>query len=199
MQTSGAEKISAARSDSLFPQPACEPHSDFNPITWLGDEHRRQRTACDVLELLIRNPRHSASHGDIEKTYWCLGEALPMHIADEEEDVLPLLARRCGLSDRFGEISATLRSNHDKERMMAESVAGELERLIEGEALSRPVRFFGDTIRLYRIIRSHIDWENRILIPLARRRLRDLDYPYLMEKIGQRRRERPPHGSGDLG
>ena len=103
------------------------------------------------------------------------------------------------LSDRFGEISATLRSNHDKERMMAESVAGELKRLIEGEALSRPVRFFGDTIRLYRIIRSHIDWENRILIPLARRRLRDLDYPYLMEKIGQRRRERPPHGSGDLG
>lgn len=199
MHMSGAQRKAAAHGDSRLPDSPHEADSGLDPITWLGDDHGRQHTACDVLERLIRNPRHSATGADIETTYWCLGEALPMHIADEEEDFLPLLARRCGLSDRFAEISATLRTNHESERLLAQAVAGELERLIEGEALSRPVRFFGDTIRLYRIIRRHIAWENAVLMPLARRRLRDLDYPYLMEKIEQRRRHRPPHRSSDLG
>lgn len=170
-----------------------------DPIAWLDGDHRRQHGACEVLERLIRNPRHAAGAADIEEAYWCLGEALPLHIADEEDDVLPLLARRCGLSDHFGEVSAKLRRNHDEERGLVEAVAGELQRLIEGEALSRPVRFFGDTIRLYRVIRHHIGWENTVLLPLVRRRLRDLDYPYLMEKMEQRRRARPPQRSGAVG
>ena len=198
MRAIGAQGPAAAHLELLIEAPK-DMESGFDPVAWISNDHLRQQTACDVLERLIRNPRHSASGVDIEQTYWCLGEALPMHIADEEEDFLPLLARRCGLSDRFAEISATLRANHDTERHLADAVAGELKRLIDGEALSRPVRFFGDTIRLYRIIRRHIAWENAVLIPLARRRLRDLDYPYLMEKIGQRRRARSPHQLSDFG
>lgn len=162
-----------------------------DPLAWLNDDHRRQKKTCNILERLIRNPRHSAKGSDIERAYWCLGEAMPLHVADEEEDVLPLLARRCGTSDRLGEISATLRDNHLKERLLADAVVVELERLIDGEALTRPVRFFGDTIRLYRIIRQHITWEEKVLIPLVQRRLRDLDYPYLMEKMARRRHARP--------
>jgi iron-sulfur cluster repair protein YtfE (RIC family) len=168
-----------------------ETDSLTDPIAWLDDDHHQQQVTCDLLERLIRNPRHSAAGPDIEKAYWCLGEALPLHIADEEEDVVPLLARRCGTSDRLGEISAVLRDNHLGERQLAEAVATELEHLLDGEPLARPVRFFGDTIRLYRVIRQHIIWENNVLIPLARRRLRDLDHPYLMEKMAGRRRSRP--------
>lgn len=163
-----------------------------DPIAWLEDDHQRQRATCNVLEQLIRNPRHSAVGPEIETAYWCLGEALPLHIADEEEDILPLLARRCGASDRLGEISAVLRDNHTGQRLLADSVVGELERLMDGESLARPVRFFSDTIRLYRVIRQHITWENNVLIPLARRRLRDLDHPYLMDKMAGRRRMRQP-------
>ena len=83
-----------------------------DPIAWLDDDHQRQLATCDVLEQLIRNPRHSAVGSDIETAYWCLGEALPLHIADEEEAILPLLARRCSPGDRLGEISAVLRDNH---------------------------------------------------------------------------------------
>lgn len=199
MPAAGAQTQKAAHDDPHFPEAPGGTESRIDPLARLAGDHQRQRAACDVLERLIRNPRHSASGADIEQTFWCLGEALPMHIADEEDDFLPLLARRCALGDRFAEISATLRSNHDSERALAESVAGELQRLIDGGALFRPVRFFSDTIRLYRLIRRHIGWEDTVLIPLARRRLRDLDYPYLMEKMEQRRRPRPPRRSSDLG
>lgn len=162
-----------------------------DPIAWLDDDHQRQLATCDILEQVIRNPRHSAVGSDIETAYWCLGEALPLHIADEEEAILPLLARRCGAGDRLGEVSAVLRDNHVSERLLADGIVGELERLMDGESLARPVRFFSDTIRLYRLIRQHITWENNILIPLARRRLRDLDHPFLMDKMAGRRRMRP--------
>ena len=50
-----------------------------------------------------------------------------------------------------------------------------------------PVRFFGNAMRLSQMIRRHLVWENAVLVPLARRRLKAPDLPYLTEKMAMRR------------
>jgi hypothetical protein len=158
-----------------------------DPVAWLTDEHFQQQSACNLLEQLIRNPRHSASTEDLKEVYQCLGAALPLHIADEEEDLLPLLAKRCNRGDNFAEIAVTLRENHEGERLLGQAVAVELQRLIDQLPFARPVRFFGDSIRLYRTIRRHLAWETAMLIPLACLRLREPDLLYLANKMARRR------------
>lgn len=158
-----------------------------DPVAWLTDEHFQQQSACNLLEQLIRNPRHSASTEDLEEVHQCLSRALPLHIADEEEDLLPLLAKRCNRGDNFAEISVTLRENHEGERLLGQAVAVELQRLIDQLPFARPVRFFGDSIRLYRTMRRHLAWETAVLVPLACLRLRETDLSYLVNKMARRR------------
>ena len=85
-------------------------------------------------------------------------------------------------------VAAALRDNHAGERSLGDTMLPELQRLIDGRALANPVRFFGNAMRLSRMIRRHLVWENAVLVPLARRRLKAPDLPYLAEKMAMRRR-----------
>ena len=160
---------------------------DGDPVDRIVDEHYRQQALCHVLERVARNPRHSAGSSELGDAWQYLGNDLITHIADEEDDLLPLLCHRCHVGDAFGEVAAALRDNHAGERSLADSMLPELQRLIDGRPLANPVRFFGSAMRLSRMIRRHLVWENAVLVPLARRRLKAPDLPYLAEKMAMRR------------
>lgn len=161
---------------------------DSDPVDRIVDEHYRQQALCHVLERVARNPRHSAGSSELGDAWRYLGNDLLTHIADEEDDLLPLLCHRCQVGDAFGEVAAALRDNHAGERSLGDTMLPELQRLIDGRALANPVRFFGNAMRLSRMIRRHLVWENAVLVPLARRRLKAPDLPYLAEKMAMRRR-----------
>lgn len=160
---------------------------DGDPVDHIVDEHYRQQALCHVLERVARNPRHSAGSSELSDAWRYLGNDLLTHIADEEDDLLPLLCHRCQVGDAFSEVAAALRDNHAGERNLGDTMLPELQRLIDGRALANPVRFFGNAMRLSRMIRRHLVWENAVLVPLARRRLKAPDLPYLAEKMAMRR------------
>jgi len=160
-----------------------------DPIDRIVDEHFRRQALCHVLERLARNPRHGGNREEIEEALDYLESEMNLHAAYEEEDLLPLLGRRCQHGDRFGEISVALRENHASERELGAIVLLELRRLSAGGALANPAGFFASARRLTTAIRRHIVWENAVLVPLARRRLKGPDYPYLARKMADRRGE----------
>ena len=159
----------------------------LDPVDWIVDDHFRQRTICHVLERVARNPRHGGNLSELEKASLYLEDELPLHFADEEDDLIPLLGLRCEVGDRFSEISVALRENHESERELTGAVAPELRRILAGEPLANPVQFFGNALRLCTIIRRHLVWENGVLVPLARKRLKAPDFPYLAHKMASRR------------
>jgi len=157
-----------------------------DPLDWIVDEHFRQRAVCHVLERIARNPRHGGNAEEVEEALDYLEDELPLHIADEEDDLLTLLSRRCQIGDRFGEISVALRENHVSQRWLSGAMLPELRRLIAHEPLGNPVQFFGNAVRLSAMIQRHLIWENAVLVPLARRRLKNPDFPYLAGKMALR-------------
>ncbi len=165
---------------------------DDDPVDRIADEHYRQQALCHVLERIARSPRHSAGASDLGDAWRYLGNDLLMHIADEEDDLLPLLCHRCQVGDGFGEIAVASRDIHAGERSLGDAMLPELQRLIDGRALANPVRFFGNAMRLNQMIRRHLVWENAVLIPLARRRLKAPDLPYLAQKMAMRRTSMRP-------
>lgn len=158
-----------------------------DPVEWIVDDHFRQQTLCHILERIARNPRHSGTAKGPQELHDYLANELPLHMADEEDDILPVLGMRCQVGDRFGEISVALRENHAAERTLSATVSPELRRLMEGEPLANPVQFFGMAMRLSGMIRRHVVWENAVLIPLIRKRLKNPDLPYLAAKMASRR------------
>lgn len=175
----------ALRIDSEIVTQTSDSLSD--PVDRIVDDHFRQHAVCHVLERVARNPRHGGNREEIEEAFDYLAGELALHVADEEDDLLPLLGRRCHVGDHFGEISVALRENHASQRELSAAVLPELQRLIAGEALVNPVKFFGNALRLTGMIRRHIVWENAVLVPLARRRLKSPDFPYLARKMARRR------------
>jgi hemerythrin-like domain-containing protein len=182
---SGGLTMPALRLDNENQAPRTDAPTD--PVEWIIDEHFRQRGLCHVLERVARNPRHGGNSEEIEEALDYLEDELALHVADEEEDLLPLLGRRCEIGDRIGEISVALRENHANQRELSRSVMPELRRLIAGEAFGNPVQFFRNSVRLSAMIRRHLVWENAVLVPLARKRLKHPDFPYLARKMAGRR------------
>ena len=160
-----------------------------DPIDRILNRQVRQLAVCHVLERLARNPRHGGNRDEIEDALDYFECDLRVLAAHEEEDFLPLLGRRCQHGDRFGEISVTLRENHASERELGSVLLLELRRLSAGDALDDPVGFFAAVRRLIATIRRHIAWENAVLIPLVRKRLKSPDYPYLAHRMARRRGE----------
>jgi len=160
--------------------------ADLDPVDWIVDDHFRQGAICHVLERVARNPRHGGTV-ELGNASLYLQDELPLHLADEEDDLVPLLGLRCEVGDRFGEISVALRENHESERTLIAAVLPELRRIIAGEPLANPVQFFGNALRLCGMIRRHLIWENAVLVPLARKRLKNPDFPYLAHKMAARR------------
>ena len=170
-----------------------EPTFDIphDPVDRILNQQVRQLAVCYVLERLARNPRHGGNREEIADALDYFECDLGVHAAYEEEDLLPLLGRRCQHGDHIGEISAALRENHASERELGSTLLLELRRLSAGDALADPAGFFAAARRLTGAIRRHVAWENTVLVPLARKRLKSPDYPYLARRMAQRRGEAP--------
>ena len=162
------------------------------PLDYLVADHMRQRKLCNALEAL-----HPVNGGGwpreiTEPVFGYLADALPQHISDEECDLFPALRAVSGLDSDAEDLIETLIRNHAVELSLASEVIAAIKRTPPANDetgtpnISRLLVDFSDCLR------RHLAIEERMLMPLARKRLtgdamtqigramakrRDIDYP----------------------
>ncbi len=157
------------------------------PLDFMVAEHGRQLAVCKVMERLRHNPRHGAQRGTMEAVRSYLIRDYPLHIADEEEDLFPLLQQRCPREDSLDEVFALLRREHAADARLHLAVIEDLALLIGGRALDDPARAFLNLTTFGETQRRHLAWENAVVVPRAQRYLTEADHLNLGQRMAWRR------------
>jgi iron-sulfur cluster repair protein YtfE (RIC family) len=156
------------------------------PLNWLFAEHYRHRQLCRLIErvgtatILLRE--------EVEEILTFLRKDMTLHIIDEEEDLFPLLRRRCLPEDELGPLLGALSAAHRDDIEQTQTLSTLLERaLIEGQPPGHDL----ETRRLFTDFalheRRHIALENAVILPIARLRLTPQDLHVLSIRMAARR------------
>lgn len=168
-----------------------DPRSFRSPVDFIAAEHKRQLAICDLLDHLARNPRHTAASYELTRVRDYFVRELPLHTADEEQDLFPALARRCPSSDEIDAVFILLRLEHDCDRTLVAELVAALDALIEGHALPDPAAFMANARAVSETQRRHLAWENTVILPRARKHLNAEDLAALTEAMAARRDAKP--------
>ena len=170
-------------SPRIEPLPADLVHE---PLNWLFAEHYRHRQLCRLIErvgtatvLLDEEAREILAF---------LRHDMPLHIIDEEDDLFPLLRRRCLPSDELDAVLGGLSAEHHDDQERAHALVRVLEHaLIDGQPPGHDL----ETRRLFTDFalheRRHIAMENAVVLPIARLRLTLPDLRSLSARLAARR------------
>jgi iron-sulfur cluster repair protein YtfE (RIC family) len=156
------------------------------PLEFLFAEHYRHRQMCKILEHLAAAPTFEPVL--IASTDDFIRYDLALHVIDEEEDLFPLLRRRCSPDDDVEDVLGRLSLDHAMDQELARGV-----RAIFAEALAKrtpPSQLPGGPEILRRLARQekgHMALENAVVMPLARRRLTASDLEGLSIRLAARR------------
>ncbi len=156
------------------------------PLNWLFAEHYRHRQLCRLIErvgtatVLLRD--------EAEEILTFLRQDMALHIIDEEEDLFPLLRRRCLPEDELGPLLGALSAEHRDDMEQTRTLSALLERaLIAGQPPGHDL----ETRRLFTDFalheRQHIALENAVILPIARLRLTPRDLHALSTRMAARR------------
>ncbi len=152
-----------------------------NPLDLFFADHYRQRVVCNTLEAIAKEEETDLPVEDIGAILHFLTQELPTHITDEEDDLLPVLARRCRDDDGFEEIFVILQEEHERDEELSAEVIKGLEVLVAGQPPENPEPFFRYALAYVATQRRHLAWENGFVLPLAKKRLTAGD----LEEIGR--------------
>lgn len=169
------------RGDCLMPT---DPALLSNPLAFIHEDHLREREICAVVDRIA--DASFPDPNDIDCTLAFLQNELPLHLEDEEQDLFPLLKRRCGQEDEIDKVIARLQSDHQHADLDTPEVIDILGRLSSGAlALSEADR---SALREYAVhARHHLILENAIILPFARLRLTGDDLQTLRLRMLARR------------
>ena len=145
------------------------------PIEFLFAEHDRQRVVCAALERLAQDCAAEDAQENAAFVLSYLEHELPLHVADEEDDLFPLLKRRSNPDDDVDTILALLTEEHEGDQEYHHKLLEPLCSIAAGLQPSDVVDFT-HAARTYSVIqRRHLAWENGTVLPLARKRLTAAD------------------------
>lgn len=161
---------------------------DFKrPIAVIEADHAYQLAICDVLDRLVHNPRHGAEEAEIAAVHEYLCTGLPMHMADEEEDLFPLLRKHAGGDDGLEQILGQLHLEHRTDGRLIDDLCRDIECLIGGQAFADPARFLMTAFAFSETQRRHLAWENAVVLSRARKFLTKADRAELGRRMARRR------------
>jgi hemerythrin-like domain-containing protein len=145
-----------------------------NPLNFIHEDHMRERQICAMLDRIAGAEEPDTAAAAHAEGFFA--NELPLHLADEEEDLFPLLRRRCKPEDDIERVLARLSSDHRCTDADTPQLLSCLRALgSAGSGLGSGDRDL--LIRYAALARRHLILENAIVLPLARARLarRDLD------------------------
>lgn len=162
-----------------------DPRLFLDPLGYLQTEFYRQRIACNTLEALATSGTGGDARADAERLLRYLMDELPMHLADEEESLFPLLAQRALAEDGLDDILEPLHDERARNAHKASQIADTLRQVAAGAvppgALRAEAGDFADRLR------RHLARETDVILPLARRRLTAADLVALGKAMALRR------------
>lgn len=156
------------------------------PLNWLFAEHYRHRQFCALIERIAGS--QVVSHQETQEALAFLRHDLPLHIVDEEDDLFPLLRRRCEPEDEVDRVLGSLSADHRDDI----DVVAQLISLLEASLrLERPLAASPKAQRQLRAFvareRAHIALENAVVLPIARLRLTQEDLEIFSRRMAARR------------
>lgn len=157
------------------------------PVDLLLAEHHRQDAICDVLQAIVVEPDGAAAPARAAAVIDYLARDLDRHVEDEEKSLAPHLRARCLSGDGLDDILRRLVRGHAEDRSLATSLLPPLRRLANGASVSGREALALSSEAFVRGLRGHLAWENRVFLPLARRRLRSADLDALGRSMAAER------------
>lgn len=154
-----------------------------NPLAFLAEDHFRERAVCVQIDRIATQP--SVSRAEIAAVLGSIETQLPLHWQDEEDDLFPLMRRRCDPDDEIDKVIDRLSAEHAHAGSSAKLVAAILRDLLEGVAMSPAARSALTTFAAE--ARRHLIVENAIILPIARARLGPADLEALSRSMSRRR------------
>lgn len=164
----------------------CLSPTDFalleDPLEFMAEDHLREREVCAALDRIANAQEPQAQ--DIACPLAFLSNELPLHLADEEEDLFPLMRRCCLPEDEIGRMIDRLLLDHSHAKADTPEVIAVLQKL-PGQSLSSQ----DDQLlrRFSSFARRHLILENAVILPIARLRLSPSDLESLRLRMMQRR------------
>ncbi|HEY9080201.1 hemerythrin domain-containing protein [Magnetovibrio sp.] len=160
----------------------------LEPIEYIFADHCRQRDMCSALKSLTKMDLSTdIAIEAAEMILACLQHDLARHIEDEERDLFPLLKKRAKPEDKFDDTLRLLGSEHTRDRELANDVIAGLEQIAHAKPLPDLYRFRTSAEMLSEIHLSHLNWENNVVLELARLRLTDDDQRKMAKSMAARR------------
>ncbi len=142
-----------------------------DPLDLILMEHAEHEKLCDLLEEIADSLPNDVDKEKVLQAVDKLKLELPLHHRVEEEALFPILEKYSNPKDNVADIVGRLSEEH----VVDESFADELVEILELLSAGHPVEdanTFGYMLRgFFENYRRHINWENNVVLPLARRRL----------------------------
>lgn len=159
-----------------------------DPISILEVDHALKIEFCDLLEGIADSLPYETDPSLVDVAVTILREGLPDHIALEEHHLFPMLRRRNDGGCCCETVLSQLEHEHSSDEAFGYEIAEELERLTATKE-ARNAEMLGYMLRGFFISqRRHVQWENAVVLPLARQVLNEADLEELMEAIVERSR-----------
>ena len=168
------------RGDCLVPT---DPRLLASPLDFIAEDHLRQRVICAMLDRIASG---DAGPEDLQQVRQVLGHELPLHLQDEEEDLFPLMRRRCEPEDEIDKVIERLRNEHAHGAEETRNVITVVE--MSGAGAKRLSKAHRAMLTAYATrTRRRLIVVNAIILPLARLRLTMDDLETLRLRMQARR------------
>ena len=162
------------------------PELVHEPLNWLFAEHYRHRQLCQLIE---RVGTATVLLGDeAQEILDFLRHDMPLHVIDAEDDLFPLLRRRCQPADELDAVLGALSAEHRDDLTHAQTLIDRLQKaLMDGRAPGHDLQTRQLFVDFAARERRHIALENAVVLPIARLRLTAADLRSLSIRIAARR------------
>lgn len=180
-------KMGAKRSSTKRGNAPVRPEDFQDPIGFLYGEHARIGRCCAELAQLAEDPAAPGASESAASVLDFLENELPVHVADEEEDLFPLLRDRLSPGDEVVSVIEILRDEHRDDIECGRSLIEPLRRIAAGRRLVDRAMFTRLVHAFTSLQLGHHKLENDVVLRVAGKRLSADDIAQLGRSMAARR------------
>ena len=158
-----------------------------DPVELILQDHDRQLEICSTLEALISASKPEPVADWAASVLDYLTNDLPLHVEDEELDLFPRLGSRQPPESNLRDILDQLILEHESDNGLADLIVKDLRAIADGGSPADPARFQWNVGAFCAMQRRHLNWENRMVLPLAEALLTNEDKRDLARRMIARR------------
>ena len=142
-----------------------------DPASVIAQQYNIELAMCDILERIADSLPDDVHPPLAAAAARSITIELTVHQRDQEEVLFPLLLARCSSEDRAADLIEALQ------------LLGTGRHIDNANMLGYMLRGF------FQCYRRHLNWEQAVLLPLARQRLSSDDMAMVAQQIGKQRRQ----------